>query len=111
MKNDCIFSNDEPIICIDDSRTKFPQFRGFQFWIEKGLIYHVRHIYPNDDIVHSILLKELENIPVKIPLLQRLQEPAFAEFRFRKLTEEEKEIYAQLPLHQIRGPIRLIVNK
>lgn len=98
-----MFNKGEPIVCINDTREDYEQFLPFQEWVQENAIYHVRHIYTNDDIVTGILLEEVLNVPVKIKLLKRFQEPAFGLFRFRRLTEKEKETYNSLPWYQMRN--------
>ena len=82
------------VICVDDS-IKQEAFLGtvsnFQQWIKKGVIYTIRDVLHNDDIVTGILLKEVRNKPVYIKLINREQEPAFATWRFRELEEEYLE--------------------
>lgn len=82
-----MFEIGEEIICIDDS-VKIEKFISainiFQNWIQKDKSYIVRDILYNDDIVTGILLKGVHNKPIFIELLNRVQEPAFATWRFRK---------------------------
>ena len=54
----------------------------------------MRDIFYNDDIVAGIVLKEVNNAPIYIPLLGRTQEPAFATWRFAKteVNHNAKEI-------------------
>lgn len=96
--DDAIRIGDE-VICVDD--TIKPEafnmvcFR-FKIWIKKDKKYIVRDIFENDGIVTGILLEGISNPTVFIPLLKRMQEPAFAIWRFVKLRsaymiQEEKE--------------------
>lgn len=82
------------VICVDDS-IKQQAFLGtvsnFQQWIKKDVIYTIRDVLYNDDIVTGVLLKEIRNTPVYIKLINREQEPAFATWRFRELEEETLE--------------------
>jgi len=82
-----MFEIGEEIICVDDS-VKIEKFISavniFQNWIEKDKSYIVRDVLYNDDIVTGILLENVYNKPIFIDLLKRVQEPAFATWRFRK---------------------------
>lgn len=83
----------QKVICIDDSIN--PQHfisltRNFQQWIVKDKVYTIREIFHNDDIVTGVLLKEVKNKEIYIKLIDRIQEPAFADWRFRELDEFEE---------------------
>lgn len=73
--------------------------KDFENWIEKGVEYTVREVLNNDGIVTGILLDEVHNFPKFFKLLNRVQEPAFATWRFRKVSkskislEIKEEIY------------------
>ncbi len=82
-----MFEIGDKVICIDDSIA--PEYfasvmKSFQYWPIKDQEYTIRDIFYNDEIVCGIVLKEMSNIPIFIPLLKRVQEPAFATWRFRK---------------------------
>lgn len=84
----------QKVICIDDSIN--PQHfisltKNFQQWIVKDKVYTIREILHNDDIVTGILLREVKNKEIYIKLIGRIQEPAFADWRFRELEEEYLE--------------------
>ena len=84
-----MFSVGDRVLCIDDST--IPEIQELLDnhpikWIEKDKEYTIRHIFDNDGIATGLLLEEIINPPFYIPLLGRVQEFAFAEFRFRKLT-------------------------
>ena len=49
----------------------------------------------NNGIVTGVLLEEVHNFPKFFKLINRFQEPAFAQWRFRKLN------YASLPAEAI----------
>lgn len=95
-----MFEIGDKVICIDDSIA--PEhfasvMKSFQYWPIKGKEYTIRDIFYNDEIVCGIVLKEMSNIPIFIPLLKRVQEPAFATRRFAKMevvhsTREVEEI-------------------
>lgn len=82
-----MFEIGDKVICIDDliAPEHFASvMKSFQCWPIKGKEYTIRDIFYNDDIVCGIVLQEIVNIPIFIPLLKRVQEPAFATWRFRK---------------------------
>lgn len=82
-----MFDKGDKIICIDDSIAADKLHLNdliYSNWIKKDIPYIVRDILYNDNIVGGILLEEIHNKPVFIKLLGRVQEPAFATWRFRK---------------------------
>lgn len=94
-----LFDIGDEVICIDNSikpENLGTVMRKFPIWIQKDKKYIIRDILGNDDIVVGILLEGVKNPPIFIPLLKRMQEPAFAYWRFSKLRtayqiREEKE--------------------
>jgi hypothetical protein len=82
----------DTVVCIDDSipleRKEYVQ-RTYNNWVVKDEEYKVRDILENDGIVQGILLEGVYNTPVFIPLINIYQEPAFAEWRFRKIKNQE----------------------
>lgn len=71
--------------CINDLIDLYKQEeikKDFDNWIKKGVVYTVREVLHNDGIVTGILLEEVYNFPVYFKLLNRVQEPAFAKWRF-----------------------------
>lgn len=88
----------DKVICIDarmDPEKAEEIKRDFDIWITKDKEYTIREILDNDGIVPGVLLDEIHNFPKFFKLLARFQEPAFAVWRFRKLSYatmvEEKE--------------------
>lgn len=90
----------DEVLCIDSSykpENKSSVFKNFPIWITEKE-YIVRDVLMNDDIVVGILLEGVNNPPIWIPLLKRMQEPAFAHWRFVKkrtayqIQEENEEI-------------------
>lgn len=84
--NDLLDIGDE-VKCIDasiDPKIKFAVYKNYPVWIQKDAKYIIRDIFYNDDIVAGIVLQNRRNPPVYIPLLKRVQEPAFATWRFVK---------------------------
>ena len=79
------------ILCVDDAHRN--EFKGLAFkqWVTKGKTYTVRELVDNDDIVKGVLLEEVSNPQVYIPVLGRFQEPAFLMDRFRDVEEQEQE--------------------
>ena len=97
----------DEVICIDDT-LKFDLLfniaRDFKEWVKKGQKYTIRDILYNDDIVSGVVLQEMFNKPVFIPLLKREQEPAYAIWRFRKLQKAPIEVeksYSTKELEQL----------
>jgi hypothetical protein len=83
------------VVCVDDSidaeraqaiRKLVPNM------VVKDQEYTIRGFQENDGIVLGILLEEITNPNVYIPLINRIQEPAFAEWRFRKLKPSESMV-------------------
>ena len=88
----------DKVICIDAriDPEKSEEIRNdFEIWVTKDKEYTVREILDNNGIVPGILLDEIHNFPKFFKLLNRYQEPAFATWRFRKLSynSEEAEIH------------------
>jgi len=65
--------------------------KDFEMWVRQGAIYTVRGFNENDGIVLGVLLEEIYNFPKYFKLLGRSQEPAFADFRFRKQEIQTKK--------------------
>jgi hypothetical protein len=86
-----LYIGDE-VVCVDDAiplDKKDAVSRMYQNWVKKNNKYIIRNILENDGIVSGILLENLYNEPIWIPLLNNFQEPAFAEWRFKKLKSAE----------------------
>jgi hypothetical protein len=93
----------DKVICIDariDPEKAEEIRRDFEIWITKDKEYTIREILDNDGIVPGVLLEEVHNFPKYFKLLNRFQEPAFALWRFRKLSyatsQQEEEQEAEL---------------
>jgi|688.fasta_scaffold00162_10 hypothetical protein len=89
------FSIGDKIVCIDSSMR--PEAieelkRTVPNWIVQDEKYTIRGFQDNDGIALGILLEEVTNPLIYIPLLGRVQEPAFAEWRFRKLAPNESMV-------------------
>lgn len=78
----CIDSHISPEVMEEIKRT-IPN------WVVQDNQYTIRGFHENDGIALGILLEEITNPLIYIPLLKRVQEPAFAEWRFRKLAPSE----------------------
>lgn len=93
----------DKVICIDDSHHN--DFKGIAFknWIKKDNEYTIRAIIDNDGIVTGILLEEIINPFVPIPILNKFQEPAFATWRFRKMKTISLDTHKEIE--------ELIINK
>jgi hypothetical protein len=87
----------DEVICIDDKRPDGWTAEHFPQWVVVDAKYTIREILDNDNIAVGVLLEELINPEVFISLLGRIQESAFATWRFSKLrsayelAEESKE--------------------
>lgn len=83
----------DKVICIDASIDpgKSAEIRkDFEIWVTKDKEYTIREILDNNGIVPGVLLYEIHNFPKFFKLLGRMQEPAFATWRFRKLNYATK---------------------
>lgn len=90
-----MFRVGDKVICIDDSislEIREKVLRDYDNWVLKGEQYTVREVLFNDDIVTGILLEELHNFPIPIGLIKKFQEPAFAEWRFRKVQYQPNRV-------------------
>jgi hypothetical protein len=83
----------DKVICIDANIDpgKSEEIRqDFEIWVTKDKEYTIREILDNNGIVPGVLLDEIHNFPKFFKLLGRMQEPAFATWRFRKLNYASK---------------------
>ncbi|TWI94052.1 hypothetical protein JN11_04869 [Mucilaginibacter frigoritolerans] len=88
----------DKVICINDKidPDKSAEIRrDFEIWITRDKEYTIREILDNNGIVTGVLLDEVHNFPKFFKLINRFQEPAFAQWRFRKLK------YADTPAEAI----------
>jgi len=91
----------DKVICIDASiePEKSEEIRrDFEIWITKDKEYTIREILDNNGIVPGVLLDEVHNFPKFFKLINRMQEPAFAIWRFRKLnyaTSSEEAVHEE----------------
>ena len=84
------------ILCVDDSIPAHLDMeifkKEFPNWVKKNKIYRIRDIFYNDNIVTSIVVKELKNpILFFTGTINRSQEASFRITRFRELEEDEVE--------------------
>jgi hypothetical protein len=94
-----MFGVGDKVICINDSvgADKVEEVKEIYLnWVKRDKEYHVRGVYDNDGIVPGILLEEVHNFPVRIPLTGKIQEPAFATWRFRKAAEQHTTAAAEV---------------
>lgn len=88
----------DKVVCIDDSiqsHTLLELSIDVPKWVEKGKEYKVRDVFFNNGIVTSITLENLIN-PVKFfRLINKFQEPAFSEWRFRKVEDAPLETFEE----------------
>ena len=83
----------DKVICVDasiDPQKAEEIKRDFEIWINKDKEYTIREILENKGIVPGVLLEEVHNFPKYFKLIDRIQEPAFAIWRFRKLNYAAK---------------------
>lgn len=89
-----MFSIGDRVVCIDASmqaHTIEELKKDVPNWIRQDEKYTVRGFNENNGIVLGILLEEITNMPIYFNLLGRAQEPAFADWRFRKMRPNEVE--------------------
>lgn len=78
----------DKVVCIDakiEPEKAEEIRRDFEIWIAKDKEYTIREILDNNGIVPGVLLDEVHNFPKYFKLINKFQEPAFAQWRFRKL--------------------------
>jgi hypothetical protein len=105
------FSVGDEVICINDTRPDKHQDYIIPNWPVKDNIYTIRAFQDNEGIVVGILLEEIENPEVPIQLIHRVQEPAFATWRFAKhrsayMIEEESEEVEEEIFQELVAPER-----
>ena len=86
------FSVGDRVVCIDSSMQ--PEAveelkRTVPNWVKKDEKYTIREIKTKRGIATGVLLEEIDNPVLYIKLIGGFQEPAFAEWRFRKLKSSE----------------------
>jgi hypothetical protein len=89
-----MFSIGDKVVCIDSSmqaHTVEELKRDVPNWVKQDEKYTIRGFNDNNGIVVGVLLEEIHNTPIYFKLLGKAQEPAFAEWRFRKLKPSEVE--------------------
>jgi hypothetical protein len=104
------------VICIDariDSDKSQEIRKDFEIWVTKDKEYTIREILDNNGIVPGVLLDEIHNFPKFFKLLNRMQEPAFALWRFRKLnyaTGSQEEVH-EAELVEVAKPGKTLPNE
>jgi len=89
------FSIGDSVVCIDDSmqpHTVEELKRNVPNWVKKDDKYTIRAILDNRGIVTGVLLEEIDNPVLYFDKIGSFQEPAFAEWRFRKLKPSESMV-------------------
>jgi hypothetical protein len=87
-----IFNIGDSVICIDDfmqPHTVEELKKNVPNWVKKDSKYTIRAILNNRGIVTGVLLEEIDNPILYFEKIGGFQEPAFAEWRFRKLKPNE----------------------
>lgn len=86
----------DTVYCVDDSikpEALIELSNDMPNWVTKDKKYTVRGFNDNDGIVVGVLLEEIHNPPKYFKLVNRIQEPAFASWRFKKsISDVEEEI-------------------
>ena len=89
------FNVGDRVICIDSSIKPDAVEeikRTVHNWVTKDQEYTIRAINTNRGIATGVLLEEIDNPIIFIKLICKFQEPAFAEWRFRKLKPNESMV-------------------
>jgi hypothetical protein len=89
------FSIGDKVVCIDSAmrpETVEELKKTVPNWVVQDNQYTIRGFQENDGIALGVLLEEISNPLVYFSLLGRAQEPAFAEWRFRKLAPSESMV-------------------
>ena len=94
-----MFKLKDKIVCIDDAPPVQGWNHGFQEWPKLNREYTVKRCYQWNN-TWGVLLEEIKNKPVFIPLLGGKAEPGFGIYRFRKIQESEStnEVEQELKL-------------
>lgn len=83
------------VVCIDDTIKPHlisNTYLIYKNWVKKDKEYIIREILTNNDTgIIGILLVNVNNKPVFIQLINKVQEPSFAIWRFRKLLPDNVE--------------------
>jgi hypothetical protein len=89
-----MFEIGEKVICINSSmkaETVAELRMDIPNWVKENEKYTIRGFHENNGIVLGVLLEEIRN-PIKyFKLINKRQEGAFAQWRFRKLNDSEIE--------------------
>jgi hypothetical protein len=92
------FNIGDRVICIDDAmlpHTVSELKKNVPNWVKKDDKYTIRAILDNRGIVTGVLLEEIDNPPLYFKMIGGFQEPAFGEWRFRKLKPSESEVVSE----------------
>lgn len=86
------FNVGDRVVCIDDTmqpHTVEELKRDVPNWVKKDEEYTIRAVLNNRGIVTGFLLEEITNRPKYFDVIGGFQEPAFGDWRFRKLKPTE----------------------
>ena len=89
------FNVGDRVVCIDASmqpHTVEELKKNVPNWVKKDQEYTIRAINHNRGIVTGLLLEEIDNPIIYFDKIGKFQEPAFAEWRFRKLKPNESMV-------------------
>ena len=77
----------DKVVCINSAlqlHTVEELRRDMPNWVKQDNVYTIRGFVDNNGIVTGVLLEEITNPLKYFKLIKKLQEPAFAQWRFRK---------------------------
>lgn len=87
-----MFSIGDNVICIDASKqphTSDELAVDVPNWVQQDKRYTIRAVEHHDFGAVGVLLDEIANQPKYFRLVDKVKEPMFAQWRFRKLKENE----------------------
>ena len=101
-----MFNIGDKVICIDSGmrpETIEELKKDVPNWVKKDEKYTIRGFNENDGIVLGVLLEEITNTHIYFKLLNKVQEPSFACWRFRKMkpNEVKEEVRVQEEVLQL----------
>lgn len=98
------------VVCVDDSmqpHTIEELKADVPNWIKKGKTYTIRGFVDSDFVV-GVLLEEIHNPLKYFKLVDKVQEPSFAIWRFKKTIEAEQKEMSTSHIEQVERLLNLI---